>query len=140
VSRALRVGDRAERAWHVTDADIRAFAALSGDLNPVHLDDAFAAGTRFGQRIAHGALVAGRISALLGTELPGPGAIYLSQTLRFLAPVFIDDRITAMVEVTAMRSDKPVVTLHTRCVNQDGVTVIDGEAVLVAPPAPTRDR
>lgn len=133
MSRALQVGDRAERTWRVTDADVRAFAELSGDRNPVHLDDAFAAGTRFGRRIAHGALAAGWISALLGTELPGPGAIYLSQTLRFLAPMFIHDRVTTVVEVTSIRVDKPVITLSTRCVNQEGVTVIDGEAVLLAP-------
>ena len=106
---------------------------FSGDHNPVHLDEAYAAKTRFGHPIAHGMLVAGLISAVLGTELPGPGSIYLSQTLHFRAPVYIGDQVTATVEVVAIRPDKPIVTMKTVCTNQSGQIVLEGEAVLLLP-------
>jgi 3-hydroxybutyryl-CoA dehydratase len=130
---SYRVGDRAELRRTISDEDVRAFAHITGDTNPVHLDDAFAASTRFGRRIAHGMLAAGVISALLATKLPGPGSIYLSQSLQFRAPVYLGDAITAFVEIKAIRSDKPVLTLRTWCVNDAGVTVLEGEAVLLAP-------
>ena len=126
-----QVGDRAEITRVVTDEAVHAFAASTGDTNPIHLDDAYAAGTRFGRRIAHGILVSGVISAVLGTRLPGPGAVYLSQSLQFRAPVFVGDTVTARVEVVAVRTDKPVITLRTTCTRLDGVVAVEGEAVLL---------
>lgn len=127
----IKVGETASLTRTVTDADIQAFADLSSDHNPLHLDDAYAATTRFGQRIAHGMFSASLISALIGNELPGTGSIYLSQTLRFLAPVFLGDAVTARVVVTKIRDDKPIVTLETVCVNQRGETIIKGEAAVL---------
>lgn len=129
-----KVGDRATLSKTITDADVRAFAEVSLDHNPLHLDDEFAAGTRFGRRIAHGMLSASLVSGILGNTLPGAGSIYLSQTLKFTAPVFIGDTVTAVVEVTKVRTDKPVVTLSTTCTNQRGETVLEGEAVLLYAP------
>lgn len=129
----VSVGEQAELSKTFSDEDVRAFARISGDSNPVHLDDEYAAGTRFKRRIAHGMLTAGLISAVLGTKLPGPGSIYLSQTLNFRAPVYIGDTITARVTVKAVREDKPIVTLETICLNQQGTTVLEGEAVLLVP-------
>ncbi len=126
-------GERASRSLTVTDEVIRQFAEVTGDHNPVHLDEAYAAGTRFGRRIAHGMIAAGLISAALANELPGPGSVYLSQTLQFKAPVFPGDTITAVVEVTAVRPDKPIITLATLCTNQDGKLVLEGEAVILTP-------
>lgn len=131
----LSVGDAAEMTRTVTDADVRAFADLTGDHNPVHLDEEYAAATRFGRRIAHGMLGASLISAVLANELPGRGTVYLSQTLRFTAPVFLGDTVTARVVVKALREDKPVVTLETFCTNQRGERVVEGEAVVLAPKA-----
>jgi 3-hydroxybutyryl-CoA dehydratase len=131
----LSVGDAAEMSKTVTDEDVRAFAELTGDRNPVHLDEGYAAGTRFGRRIAHGMLGASLISAVLANELPGRGTVYLSQTLRFTAPVFLGDTVTARVVVRAVREDKPVVTLETFCTNQRGERVVEGEAVVLAPGA-----
>lgn len=129
----LRVGDFAQITRTITDAGVRAFADATGDANPIHLDDAYAAATRFGRRIAHGILVSGVISAVLGTKLPGAGAVYLSQTLQFRAPVFIGDLVTAEVVITAIRQDKPVVTLRTTCRKADGSLVVEGEAALLVP-------
>jgi 3-hydroxybutyryl-CoA dehydratase len=127
----LKVGDTASISRKVTDKDICAFAELTGDHNPVHLDEAFARKTRFGQRIAHGMFGASLISAVLGNELPGTGSIYLSQTLKFLAPVYLGDIVTARVTVTKIRDDKPIVTLECVCENQRGETIIRGEAVVL---------
>lgn len=115
----------------VTDADIRAFAELTGDHNPIHLDDGYAATTRFGQRIAHGMFGASLISAVIGNDLPGTGSIYLGQTLKFLAPVYLGDTVTARVTVTKIRDDKPIVTLECVCENQRGETLTRGEAVVL---------
>jgi len=127
----FKVGDAATRTKTITDEDIRAFAELSGDRNPVHLDDEYAAATRFGRRIAHGMLAASLVSATLANELPGRGSVYLSQTLRFVAPVFPGDTVTARVEVTKVREDKPIVTLETVCTNERGERLIEGEAVVL---------
>jgi 3-hydroxybutyryl-CoA dehydratase len=124
----LRVGDTASLTRAVTDAAIRAFAEVTGDHNPIHLDDAFAATTRFGRRIAHGMFGASLISAVLGNDLPGPGSIYLSQTLKFLAPVYLGDTVIARVTVTKVRDNKPIVTLECSCHNQRGEQLINGEA------------
>ncbi len=129
----VEIGARASRTKQITDADIRAFAAASGDTNSVHLDEDYAKTTRFGRRIAHGMLTASLISAVLGNDLPGIGTIYLSQTVNFKAPVYLDDTITATVEVTAFREDKRIATLRTTCTNQDGVLVVEGEATVIAP-------
>jgi len=127
----LKPGDKASRTQTISDQMVRSFAELTGDSNPVHLDDAYAAGTRFGRRIAHGMIAAGLISATLANDLPGPGTVYLSQTLQFKAPVFPGDTITATVEVKNVRPDKPLVTLSTICTNQDNKIVLEGEAVVL---------
>jgi 3-hydroxybutyryl-CoA dehydratase len=128
---SLKPGDQASRKTTITDEMIRLFADLTGDANPVHLDDEYAAGTRFGRRIAHGMIAAGLISATLANELPGPGTVYLSQSLQFKAPVYPGDTITTSVEVKAVRPDKPIVTLGTVCRNQNDVVVLEGEAVVL---------
>ena len=128
---SMNPGDRASRTTTISDETIRAFADLTGDANPVHLNDAYAAGTRFGRRIAHGMIAAGLISAVLANDLPGPGTVYLSQTLQFRAPVYPGDTITTTVEVKAIRPDKPIVTLDTVCRNQNEVIVLEGEAVVL---------
>jgi 3-hydroxybutyryl-CoA dehydratase len=126
----LSVGQSAERAHVVAEADITAFAELSGDFNPVHMDADFAATTAFGGRIAHGMLSATYISAVLGETLPGHGAIYISQALRFRRPVRIGDEVTARVTVTAIDDAKGRVSLDTACL-VGGKAVIEGEAVLM---------
>jgi len=127
----LQPGDTAFRSLAITDETIRAFAEVTGDNNPVHLDDDYAAGTRFGRRIAHGMIAAGLISATLANDLPGPGTVYLNQTLKFKLPVFPGDTVTATVEVLTVRPDKPIVTLSTVCTNQDEKVVLEGEAVVL---------
>lgn len=126
----LAPGANASRTCTITDEMIRAFAELTGDTNPVHLDDAYAAGTRFGRRIAHGMIAAGLISATLANDLPGPGTVYLGQSLKFKLPVYPGDTITTTVEVLSVRPDKPIVTLATVCTNQGGDVVLEGEAVV----------
>lgn len=128
----LSVGQSAEISRVVGAADIEAFAEVSGDNNPVHLDEAYARTTPFGERIAHGMLSAGYISAILGTKLPGPGAIYLSQNLRFRRPVKIGDLVVARATVTELDEAKGRVTLSTVC-EVGGKAVIEGEAVVIAP-------
>ncbi|HEX8174838.1 MAG TPA: MaoC family dehydratase [Pyrinomonadaceae bacterium] len=128
---ALQVGDTDSLTKTITDDDIRTFADLTTDYNPVHLDDDFAKTTRFGRRIAHGMLGAGLISAVLANKLPGTGTVYLSQSLSFVAPVYPGDTITARVTVTKVRADKPIVTLETVCTNQKDEPVIRGEAVVL---------
>ena len=127
----LQPGATATRSLEISDETIRAFADVTGDTNPVHLDDEYAAGTRFGRRIAHGMIAAGLISATLANDLPGPGTVYLNQSLKFKLPVFPGDTITATVEVVKVREDKPIVTLSTVCTNQDDEVVLEGEAVVM---------
>jgi 3-hydroxybutyryl-CoA dehydratase len=128
---SLSPGDRAARTTTVTDEMIRLFADLTGDTNPVHLDDAYAASTRFGRRIAHGMIAAGLISATLANDLPGPGTVYLSQTLQFKAPVHPGDIITTTVEVKSVHPNKPIATFGTTCTNQLEAVVLEGEAVVL---------
>ena len=128
----LEIGQTAELRRTVAESDIQAFAAVTGDENPVHLDEAYAAATQFKGRIAHGMLSAGYISAVLGTQLPGPGAIYVSQTLNFRRPVRIGDEVTARVTVSAIDERRGRVTFTTVC-DVGGKTVAEGEAVVVAP-------
>ncbi len=113
----------------VTAKDVERFAEATGDTNPVHLDEAFAATTRFKHRIAHGMLVGSYISALIGTDFPGPGAIYLSQTMKFIAPVYLGDTLTIRASVAGYRPEKEILTLETVVTNQHGVKVVTGEAV-----------
>jgi len=127
---AIKVGDAASASKLITDEDVRAYAELVGDRNSIHLDEEFARRTPFGRRIAHGMYVASLISSVIAEQLPGPGSVYLGQTLQFLAPVFLDDTVTARVTVSKMREDKPIITLETLCLNQHGETVIKGEAVV----------
>jgi acyl dehydratase len=129
----LTIGDSAEITKTINQTDIEAFADVTGDHNPVHVDEAFAATTRFGRRIAHGMLTASLISAVLANKLPGEGSVYLGQTLQFVAPVFPGDEITARVIVKEIREDKPIVKLETTCINQRGETVIRGEATVLIP-------
>ncbi|PGH19712.1 enoyl-CoA hydratase [Fusobacterium polymorphum] len=112
----------------ITETDIVNFAGISLDINPLHLNEEYAKTTIFKGRIAHGMIGAGLISAAIGTKLPGEGTIYLSQNLKFIAPVRIGDTITAKIEVVNLNQEKKQVELKTTCTNQDGVIVIDGEA------------
>ena len=124
------IGQKASFSKQITERDVATFAEISGDKNPLHVDDAYAKQTRFGARIAHGAFTFALISAALGTELPGPGTVYMSQSLKFVKPVYLDDAITATVEITAIRADKGIVTLKTECANQRGEKIAEGEAVV----------
>jgi len=128
-------GETASLTKTFTDSDVINFSMISGDKNPIHLDENFASKTQFGKRLVHGILTSGLISAVLGMQLPGPGSIYLKQTLIFIAPVFIGDTITATVQISSIRPDKPIITMETICTNQDGVEVIVGSAILKTPPA-----
>ena len=128
---SFTVGEEATLTKTISDEDIKTFARISGDNNPVHVNDDYAKGTMFGGRIAHGMLVASLISAVLGTKLPGPGAIYMNQQLRFLAPVRPGDKVTARAQVTEWDATKGRVTLLTEVTNQAGKPVISGEARLV---------
>ena len=120
----------------VTEADIVLFAGVTGDLNPVHMDEVAASHSRFGGRVAHGMLTAGHVSAVLGTKLPGPGSIYLEQSLRFTRPVRIGDTVTSTVTVLHIDPPKRQIRLETRCTNQHGQTVLGGEALVMFDDAP----
>jgi 3-hydroxybutyryl-CoA dehydratase len=124
----VALGDVAEVTYTVSAQTIREFVTASGDDNPIHSDPAFAAGTRFGRVIAPGMLTGSFVSSVIGTRLPGPGTIYLSQNLRFLHPVYIGDRVTARVEVVERLPERNRLRLRTTCVNPDGQLLLDGEA------------
>lgn len=126
----LRVGQTASLQKTFSAADVTMFAGVSLDVNPVHMSERYAKDTIFGKRIIHGMLTSSLISAVLGIQLPGPGTIYLGQELKFLAPVYIGDDITATVEIVELREDKKIVKLNTTCVNQDGKTVVSGMATV----------
>ena len=127
----FQLGERASFGKTITEADIGTFAGLIGDFNPIHVDAEYARKSRFGRRIAHGMFAGGLISAVLGNKLPGPGSIYLSQQIEFLAPVYLGDTVTAVVEVASWRPDKRIITLKTDCYNQDEKQVVTGKAVLL---------
>ncbi|HDM77883.1 MAG TPA: MaoC family dehydratase [Deltaproteobacteria bacterium] len=129
----LKVGDRAELSKTISESDIYLYAGVTGDFNPAHINQVYAEKTFFRSRIAHGLLSAGFISAAIGTVLPGPGTIYIRQELDFVAPVYIGDTITALIEVLKIDIVENHVVLKTRCKNQKGEIVIDGKA-LVSPP------
>jgi len=128
----LKLGNSANLTRKVRIEDVKMFAEVSGDFNPIHLDAEFAATTRFGRRIAHGLLSASYISTVIGTRLPGPGTIYLSQSLNFKAPVYLDDEVVTTVEVTRVDTQKSRATLHCICTVGDTV-VIEGEAEVLVP-------
>ena len=113
-------GDSASISKQITEEDVRLYSSLSLDTNPVHLDAEYASQTRFGRQIAHGLYVAGLISAVIGTKLPGPGAIYANQTLKFLRPVYLGDTVTATATISAYDRDRGKMTLSTVCKNQGG--------------------
>jgi len=127
----LNIGDEFSITREVTDELIREFAELSGDHNPIHLDDNFAKNTRFGQRIAHGMLSGAFISAVLGNEFRDLRIVYLSQTMRFTTPTFIGDTITTTARVKAIREDKGIVTLETECRKQTGEVTLTGESAIM---------
>lgn len=132
----LEIGMEASLATTVSEGDIVAFSGISGDRNPVHLDDAYAASTPFGRRISHGMLTASYISAVFGMKLPGPGAIYVSQTLNFRRPVFIDDSITTVCRLVELWPAKRRARFDCTCVNAAGKPVLEGEAILMVPGRP----
>lgn len=128
----IKVGMQVSYSHTVTDADVKAYAGLSGDKNPVHMSDEYASNSRFKARIAHGLFSAGFFSALFGTRLPGPGCVYISQNLLFKAPVYLQDTVEASVCVRAVNQRKRTVTFHTYCTVK-GHLVIDGEAEIYIP-------
>ena len=129
----LKIGQSAEMSRRLQRTDIELFAAVSGDINPAHLDESYAETTLFHAVIAHGMWSGALVSALLGTKLPGPGTIYLGQSLRFRHPIKIGDHVTARVEISAIDHDRGRVTLACQCVNQAAETVLSGEAEVLAP-------
>jgi 3-hydroxybutyryl-CoA dehydratase len=126
----MKLGDSASQSLLVNARTVEAFGELVGDRNPLHFDETFAQTTRFGRRIAHGMLAASLISAVIGNQLPGAGAIYIHQSLDFTGPVYLGDELTARVTVLAIREDKPIARLETICAKQDGTVVLKGEAVV----------
>jgi len=135
----LHIGDAAEFTKTISESDIYLFAGVTGDLNPAHINESYAKNTFFKTRIAHGMLLAGFISGVIGMKLPGPGSIYIRQELKFLVPARIGDTITARVEVTQMQSEKNRITLKTTCTNQENTLVMDGEA-LISPPKKAKSK
>ncbi len=129
-----KIGQQASITHSFSEQDVQDFARLSGDFNPIHIDSDFAKSTVFGQRIVHGMLVSSLFSNLLAEKVPGKGSIYLGQTFKFKKPVFFDQKITAKVEVLNVREDKPIVTMSTICINEQGEELISGEAVLMFNP------
>ncbi|HVQ01211.1 MAG TPA: MaoC family dehydratase [Candidatus Thermoplasmatota archaeon] len=125
---SFKIGDSAAQSKTVTEKDIEQFAALIGDYNPIHMDEKFAKKTRFKGRIAHGVLAVGLISSVLGNQLPGPGTIYLSQTVKFLRPVRPGDTIKARATILEIESSKRMITLKTDCFNQREECILEGEA------------
>ncbi len=131
----IKLGDTAYFSKTVSESDVYLYAGITGDLNPAHINEAHAKNTFFKTRIAHGLLTAGFISSVLGMQLPGPGTIYMRQSLNFLAPVRFGDTITAKVEVVEVIAEKNRVRLKTTCTNQEGTVVLDGEAMVIPPKA-----
>jgi len=127
----LKIGDSAEISKTISEADIYNFAGICGDFNPLHVDEEFASKTPFKKRIAHGMLGASLISTLLGTTLPGKNTIYIEQSLKFKAPVYIGDTITARIEVLELVQEKNIARLKTEAYNQNGEIVIDGQATIM---------
>jgi 3-hydroxybutyryl-CoA dehydratase len=129
----IKLGDMASTTKTISESDVYLFAGITGDMNPAHTDDVTACRGVFKGRVAHGILVTGLISAVLGMKLPGPGTIYLGQEVKFTKPVYFGDTITATCTVASMRPEKNIVNLDTLCVNQRGETVITGSATVMPP-------
>jgi acyl dehydratase len=123
----LQVGQKAQRSKTVTARDVELYAEITGDRNPLHFDAAFAAGTRFGRLVAQGGITSGMLNALVAMDLPGPGTVFMSQSLKYLAPTYLGDTLTAEVEVLSLKPDKPVCQLKATITNQDGTVVLEGE-------------
>jgi acyl dehydratase len=123
----VEVGQRARWTKTVTARDVELYAEITGDRNPLHFDAAFAARTKFGRLVAQGGITAGMLNALVATDLPGPGTVFMSQTLRYLAPTYLGDTLTAEVEVLSVKPGKPVCQLKATITNQDGTVVLEGE-------------
>jgi acyl dehydratase len=130
----MNIGDTARRSRTVTARDIELFTELTGDRNPVHYDEDVARRSRFGRIIVQGGVTSGLLNAVVAEDLPGPGSVFLETQWRFLAPVGPGDTITAAVEVLEHRTDKPITTLRTTIINQDGTVVLDGTAVVFQDP------
>lgn len=131
----LAVGQSASFTKTISESDVYLFAGVTGDVNPAHINESYAAGTPFKTRIAHGMLSAGLISAVIGTQLPGPGTIYVSQQLKFTAPVHIGDTVTATATIKELLPERNRAMIETVCTNQDGTVVVQGEAVVMPPKA-----
>lgn len=129
----INIGDTANFQKTITETDVYLYAGITGDNNPAHINAVEAGKGRFKERIAHGMLVAGLVSAVLGVKLPGPGTIYLGQELKFTAPVMFGDTIDAVVEVIEKREEKNIIKLKTVCTNQDGTVVLEGVATVMPP-------
>lgn len=127
----FQVGLRASFSKTITEADISTYAGLVADFNPHHVDAEFARRSKFGRRTVHEMLIGGMIASVLSNKLPGPASEYINQQLEFLAPVFIGDTVTAVVEITAWQPEKRLVTLKTECINQEGRQIVTGQAVLI---------
>jgi len=123
----LRVGQRARRTQTIGAREVELYAEVTGDRNPLHFDPAFAARTRFKRLVAQGGITAGMLNALVAMDLPGPGTVFMSQTLRYLAPTYLGDTLTAEVEVLSLKPDKPVCQLRAVIRNQEGATLLEGE-------------
>ena len=134
----LQVGQTATRALTLTADHVRKYSEISGDYNPLHYDEAFAAATPFGRLVVQGGLTTGLLHALVATDLPGPGSVFMSQNWKFTAPVFVGDTITAWAEVLNVHATKPVTQLAVRITRQDGTTVLEGEAWCYRFNSPTR--
>ncbi len=129
----IEIGDNAEYTRLITNQEVEAFAAISGDHNPIHLDPEYAASTAFGECIAHGMLTGALISAAIAMQLPGPGSVYLNQSIQFRAPVFLGDTLTVTLTVTEKHAKRPWITLQCEVTNQEGKAVARGEAQVAAP-------
>lgn len=129
----IKVGDKASYTKTCSSDDVVLFARISGDVNPIHLNEPYARTTQFGRRIAHGMYTSALVSAAVALRLPGPGSVYLGQETRFSAPVFIDDTITVELEVESVREDKPIAGILFTCTNQDGKKVASGKATILVP-------
>jgi acyl dehydratase len=123
----LRVGQRARRTQTVTVREVELYAQITGDRNPLHFDEAFAKATRFGGLVAQGGIAAGMLNALVAMDLPGAGTVFMSQSLKYLAPTYLGDTVTAEVEVLSLKPDKPVCQLRATIATQDGRTLLEGE-------------
>jgi acyl dehydratase len=123
----LEVGQKARRTQTVTSEDVELYARLTGDRNPLHFDADFAARTRFGRLVAQGGVAAGMLNALVAMDLPGPGTVFMSQSLKYLAPTYLGDTVTAEIEVLALKPDNPVCQLRATITNQAGAVLLDGE-------------